>query len=86
MDETIKERCWSEQNRPASSDSLAIPSQDFFGGGLCSTVHVERQFPFFNGLAVTAEAGKQFIAKSVTGDNVDGIYLKFLHRTKLLQD
>ena len=58
----------------------------FFGGGLCSTVHVERQFPLFNSLAVTAEAGKQFIAKSVTGDNVDGIYLKFVHRTKLLQD
>ena len=51
-------------------------------------VHVERQFPFFNSPAVMAEAGKQFIAKSVTGDNVDGIYLKFLHRKKLglLQD
>ena len=53
---------------------------------LVDCVHVERQFPFFNSLAVTAEAGKQFIAKSVTGDNVDGIYLKFVHRTKLLQD
>ena len=53
---------------------------------LVDCVHVERQFPFFSSLAVTAEAGKQFIAKSVTGDNVDGIYLKFLHRTKLLQD
>ena len=59
-------------------NSLAVKNLD--------CVHVERQFPFFNGLAVTAEAGKQFIAKSVTGDNVDGIYLKFVHRTKLLQD